>query len=123
METIKYVNIAGLQVFKRLIENKISNGDAKSLKTVLIDEENRKLNFYKKAGAISTDTPDFSITLPAEQDISGLLEKISDGVAGNIVTIGEGGIVIDSGVAAADIAKKADVTAVDTKVEIGRAHV
>ena len=39
METIKYVNIAGLQVFKRLIENKISNGDAKSLKTVLIDEE------------------------------------------------------------------------------------
>lgn len=116
METIKYVNIAGLQVFKRLIENKISNGDAKSLKTVLIDEENRKLNFYKKAGAISTDTPDFSITLPAEQDISGLLEKISDGVAGNIVTIGEGGIVIDSGVAAADIAKKADVAAVDTKV-------
>ncbi len=112
----KYVDLAGLQVFKGLIEGKISDGDAKALKTVLFDAENRKINFYKKDGAASVDVADFSITLPAEQDISGLLEKISGGVKDHIVTIGEGGIVVDSGVAISDIAKKAEVEAVDKKV-------
>ncbi|MCM1232989.1 MAG: hypothetical protein NC489_22925 [Ruminococcus flavefaciens] len=112
----KYVDLAGLQVFKGLIEGKISEGDAKSLKTVLFDAENRKINFYKKNAATSADVADFSIILPEEQDISGLLEKISSGTKDNIVTIGEDGIVIDSGVAIADIATKDEVEAVDEKV-------
>lgn len=116
MDKAKYVDLAGLQVFKGLIEGKISDGDAKSLKTILFDEANRKLNFYKKNAATSVDTADFSITLPEEQDISGLLEKISGGVKDNIVTIGEGGIVVDSGIAVSTIAKKSEVEAVDTKV-------
>lgn len=48
MAATKYVDLAGLQVFKGLIEGKISDGDAKSLKTVIYDEPNRKINFYKK---------------------------------------------------------------------------
>ena len=116
MAATKYVDLAGLQVFKGLIEGKISDGDAKSLKTVLFDKDNRKLNFYKKSVAASVDVADFSITLPEEQDISGLLEKISSGVKGNVVTIGEGGIVVDSGVAIADLATKAEVKTVDAKV-------
>lgn len=116
MAQTKYVNLAGLQVFKGLVEGKISDGDAKSLKTVLFDADNRKLNFYKKNAATSVDVADFSITLPEEQDISGLLEKIQNGVKGHIVTIGEGGIVVDSGVAIADVATKSEVEAVDTKV-------
>ncbi len=116
MAKTKYVDLAGLQVFKGLIEGKISDGDAKALKTVLFDAESRKLNFYKKSGATAIDTADFSITLPAEQDISGLLEKISGGTKDNIVTIGEGGIVVDSGIAISDVAKKAEIEAVDKKV-------
>lgn len=116
MAATKYVDLAGLQVFKGLIEGKISDGDAKSLKTVIYDEPNRKINFYKKDAATSVDVADFSITLPEEQDISGLLEKISGGVKDNVVVIGEGGIVIDSGIAVADLATKAEVKAVDAKV-------
>lgn len=116
MAQTKYVNLAGLQVFKGLINGKISDGDAKALKTVLFDADNRKLNFYKKNAATSVDVADFSITLPEEQDISGLLEKISGGVKDNLVTIGEGGIVIDSGIAISDVATKSEVEAVDTKV-------
>ena len=66
--------------------------------------------------ATSADVVDFSITLPEEQDISGLLEKISGGVKDNVVVIGEGGIIIDSGIAVADLATKAEVKAVDAKV-------
>lgn len=116
MAATKYVDLAGLQVFKGLIEGKISDGDAKSLKTVLFDESTRKINFYKKLNATSVDTVDFSIQLPEEQDISGLLEKINGGTKGNVVTIGEGGVVVDSGVAITDVAKKSDVEAVDAKV-------
>lgn len=116
MGKTNYVDLAGLQVFKGLIEGKISDGDAKSLKTVLFDQTNRKLNFYKKNAATSVDTADFSITFPEEQDISGLLEKISGGMKDNIVTIGEGGIVVDSGITISDIATKLEVEAVNTKV-------
>ena len=116
MAKINYINLSGLQIFKGLIEEKISDGDAKSLKTVLFDEDNRKLNFYKKNAASSADVADFSITLPEEQDISGLLEKITNGVSDNIVTIGEGGIIVDSGIAVSDIAKKSEVEAINTKV-------
>lgn len=116
MAATKYVDLAGLKVFKGLIEGKISDGDAKALKTVLFDEDNRKINFYKKLNATSVDTADFSIQLPEEQDISGLLEKINGGTKGHVVTIGEGGVVVDSGVALADIAKKSEVEAVDAKV-------
>ena len=38
MAATKYVDLAGLKVFKGLIEGKISDGDAKALKTVLFDE-------------------------------------------------------------------------------------
>ena len=116
MAKTKYVDLAGLQVFKGLVEGKISDGDAKSIKTVLFDADNRKLNFYKKNAATSADIADLSITLPEEQDISGLLEKISGGTKDNIVTIGEGGIVVDSGVSVTDIATKSEVEAVGTKI-------
>lgn len=116
MAKTKYVDLAGLQVFKGLIEGKISDGDAKALKTVLFDEDNRKINFYKKNSATSVDVADFSITIPEEQDISGLLEKIKDGVKDHIVTIGEGGVIVDSGIAITELAKKSEVETLDTKI-------
>lgn len=108
MAVTKYVDLAGLQVFKGLIENEISEGDAKSLKSFQFETETRTLKFFKSE--TPGDTPDFSMVLP-EQDLSGLLEKITDGVKGNVVTIGEGGIVVDSGVKVSDIATKAEVKA------------
>lgn len=109
----KYLDMAGLQVYDGLIKGVISEGDAKSLKSFQFETTTRTLKFFKSE--TPGDTPDFSMVLP-EQDLSGLLKKISDGVKDNVVIIGEGGVVVDSGIAVSTIAKKSEVEAVDTKV-------
>lgn len=116
MDIINYVDLAGLRVFKGLIENEITEGDAKSIKAVLFNKNTRVLNFYKKDAPTEDDIPDLSITLPKDQDISNLIEKISGGVNNDIVVIGEGGIVVDSGISISDIANKSDVKAVSDKI-------
>lgn len=116
MTKVKHLDLVGLQQFKGLIEGKISASEAKALKTALFDEASRKINFYKKQNATLADVADFSVTLPAEQDISGLLEKIAGGTKGNVVTIGEGGVVVDSGISASTVATKAEVKTVSDKV-------
>lgn len=55
-----------------------------------------------------------------EQDLSNFLEKIADGVKDNIVIIGEGGIIVDSGTKLAGLAKKSevgDITKLNTTVK------
>lgn len=108
MAKTKYLDMAGLQVYDGLIKGVISEGDAKSLKSFQYDTATRTLKFFKSE--TPGETPDFSMVLP-EQDLSDLLEKINGGVTGDIVTIGEGGIVVDSGVKVSDIATKAEVQA------------
>lgn len=106
MATVQYLDIAGLQIYDGLIKNVISEGDAKSLKTVKLD--GLKLNFYKSEKPANDAIPDFSITLP-EQNTDDLLKKITDGVKDNVVIIGEDGIVVDSGIKSTDLALKDDV--------------
>lgn len=108
-----YLDLAGLQVYDKLIKEQISKEDAKSLKTVKIS--GTTLLFYKITNPTEDTVADLTITLPA-QDLSGLLEKISGGTVDNVVTIGEDGIVKDSGVLITDLAKKSEVNAVDKKV-------
>ncbi len=103
---IQYLDMAGLQVYDELIKGVISKGDAKSLKSFQFDASTRTLKFFKTETAGTT--PDFSMVLP-EQDLSIFLEKIADGVKDNIVIIGEGGIVVDSGTKLSDLAKKSEV--------------
>lgn len=106
MAATKYLDMAGLRVYDGLIKGVISEGDAKALKSFQYDTLTKTLKFFKSE--TPGDTPDFSMVLP-EQDLSGFLEKIDGGVKDNIVIIGEGGIVVDSGVALTDIAKKSEV--------------
>ncbi len=110
MATSKYLDLAGLQVFKELVDSEISAGDTKSLKTAMIDGD--KLQFYKSATPAEGSAPDLEIKLPS-QDLSGLLEKISGGVADNVVIIGANGIVKDSGIKAADLAAKSELNVLE----------
>lgn len=106
MAATKYLDMAGLKVYDGLIKGVISEGDTKALKSFQYEAATRTLKFFK--AEVPVDTPDFSMVLP-EQDLSGFLEKIDGGVKDNIVIIGEGGIVVDSGIALTDIAKKSEV--------------
>ena len=103
MATTNYLDLTGLQVYDGLIKNYVTNADAKSIKTVLLDGKNIK--FYKKENAITSDSADYTVTLP-DTDLSNLLEKLSGATEDNVVTVGTNGTVKDSGTALSDLATK-----------------
>ena len=103
MATTNYLDLTGLQVYDGLIKNYVTNADAKSIKTVLLDGNNIK--FYKKENATTSDNADYTVTLP-ETDLSNLMEKLSGATENNVVTVGTNGTVKDSGTALSDLATK-----------------
>lgn len=66
-----YLDLTGLTAYDKLIKKYIDDADstidAKSIKTVLVDGDNIK--FYKKAGAASTETPDYTVPI-ASSDVT-----------------------------------------------------
>lgn len=114
---IQHLDMAGLQMYDGLIKGVISQENAKSLKSFQFEQETCTLKFFKTE--TPGTTPDFSMVLP-EQDLSNFLEKIASGVKDNIVIIGEGGIVVDSGIKLADLTTKSevgDITTLNTTVK------
>lgn len=94
-------------LIKSYIGNQVSDGVKDSLKSVAID--GYTLKFYKEVKPAQNATPAFTIELP-ETDLSNLIEKIADAVAGDVVIAKADGTVADGGVKLADLAKSADVT-------------
>lgn len=116
--TINYLSLTGLQAYdvkiKEFITTKVNEGDAKSFKYVNL--EDGVLKFYT-VNPITEDTvADFEIELP-EQDLSNLMQLVQNATAGNIATFGENGQVVDSGVAVADLATKAEVEGVQANID------
>lgn len=122
--TINYLSLTGLQNYdvkiKAFIDSQIEAGVANSFKYVnLVDGV---LKFYT-VNPIADDTvADFEVELP-EQDLSHLMQLVKDATQGNIASFGEGGQVIDSGVAVADVATKAEVEDVQSAVDTLDAYI
>lgn len=122
--TINYLSLSGLQNYdakiKAFIDSQIEAGVANSFKYVnLVDGV---LKFYT-VNPIAEDTvADFEVELP-EQDLSHLMQLVKDATQGNIASFGEGGQVIDSGVAVADVATKAEVEDVQSAVDTLDAYI
>lgn len=100
-------------LIKPYIDGKVSDGVAKSFKSVSIDGFTLKFYTVEKPGVDTAAA--FTIDLP-ETDISGLISKIKNATAGDVVIANADGTVADGGVKLADLAKSADVT-----TEIGTA--
>ena len=116
--TINYLSLTGLQRYdasiKEFITTKVDAGDEKSFKYVNL--ENGVLKFYT-VNPISEDTvAAYEVELP-EQDLSYLMQLVDGAVNGNIAVFGDNGQIVDSGVAVADLATKAEVELVDDKVD------
>lgn len=114
-----YVNYAGLQLHTALLLAQVDEKDKVSLKSLIFNEETREIKFYSVAKEAVTEVtvPDFKLTLPAEQDLSGYMQKLTAGTAGNIAIINaDGQTVGDAGVALTELAKLTDVEAVEEKV-------
>lgn len=112
----KYVTLENLAKFKELYDVQIAAEDAKALKTVLFDEANRTIKFYKIENPATDATADYTVKIPEDVDISGLMSKIANGTAGNLVVVADDGEVSDSGTALVDLALKTEVEAVSLKV-------
>ena len=122
--TINYLSLTGLNKYdakiKEFIAAKVNEGTSNSFKFVNL--EDGVLKFYT-VNPITEDTvADFEIELP-EQDLSNLMELVKDATAGNIATFGANGQVVDSGVAVADLATKAEVNAVQDSVNALNAYI
>lgn len=121
---INYLSLTGLGQYdakiKAFIDSQIEAGVSNSFKYVnLVDGV---LKFYT-VNPIADDTvADFEVELP-EQDLSHLMALVADATKGNVASFGDNGQVVDSGLAAADIATKAEVEAVQTSVDTLGAYV
>lgn len=119
MAQIKIMTLENLQSYdpkiKNYITEKVSESDLKSLKTVAID--GNTLKFYRVSEPVGETAPAYTITLP-ETDISGLIAKIDNAVAGNVVIAKADGSVEDGGVKLTDLAKTSEVEAVETKIGV-----
>lgn len=116
MDTKTLVDLTGLGIYDGLIKQYISDADAKSFKSAKFDTATRVLSLYKVEVVGDSTVADFTVEIP-ETDISNLLEKIAGGTAGNIVVVGENGVVVDAGVALDTLATKSEVEAVDDKID------
>ena len=124
-ETTKftYVSLNNLNQYttlsKKYFEGKISEADARSLKTVAI--EGHTLKFYKVAEPVGDTAPAYTIELP-ETDLSDFMHLIKNATAGDVVITNANGSVADGGVKLADLAKSADVTKEigDAKTELNK---
>lgn len=99
MDNLKVLTYENLSVIKEYIDF----NDAKSLKTATIDGNVLKL--YNVPEPVGTTEPVYSIELP-EADLSGLLEKLTDAVEGDVIIANADGTVKDSGVKLDDLATK-----------------
>lgn len=124
-ETTKftYVSLNNLNQYttlsKKYFEGKISEADARSLKTVAID--GHTLKFYKVTEPVGDTAPAYTIELP-ETDLSDFMHLIKNATAGDVVIANGDGSVADGGVKLTDLAKSADVTKEigDAKTELNK---
>lgn len=112
----KYITLSNLTTYDGLIKTYIAEADAKAIKVVQFDDATRVIKFYKTDAVTAETVADYTVTIPDDVDISGLISKIEDGTVGNVVTVAADGEVADGGVALADISLKTEVQAVDTKI-------
>lgn len=112
------LRMSNLTTYDGLIKTYIAEADAKSYKTISFDESTRVIKFYKTDTVTTETVADYSVTLPDDVDISGLMSKITGGTVGNVVTVAADGEVADGGVALSDIALKTEVQAVSDLVGV-----
>lgn len=121
-KNLMFLDLTGLGQYdarmKTHIDTVVGTAVAPALKGLAIN--GNKLLAYKDL-PIEGATPAYEIELP-EADLSGLLEKFEAATAGHVITVAEDGkTIVDSGVALADLATKAEVADVQADADAAMA--
>lgn len=112
------VTINKLVSFETFVENErwihdyIDQKDAKSLKSVALSTDSKKLLFYKIETPTADSVPAFEIEIP-QTSLDSVIPKMTSATEGNVVVAKSDGSVKDSGIAVTDVATK---NYVDTKI-------
>ena len=105
MDIYTLLDQAGLQLYDALVKEFVQKLSDLAIKYAKIEDGQLKLYISE----ITDDAePAYTLELP-QPDLSGLMPKMIDAVAGNIVTVGDEGVASDSGIKPEDIVQKADI--------------
>lgn len=86
MATKQFIDLSNLQEYDRLLKNYVAAEDAKSIKSVVI--ENNNLKFYAVENPTAQDVPKYNITLP-QPDLSNFVEKVIESSDGRALIFNE----------------------------------
>lgn len=123
MAAAHYLDIEGLRSFKTLFQEKVDPGIARALKSAALSPDGTTIYLYREASPTDSTVPAYEIEIPnASTAVEGLMPKVTGGTAGDILSLGAGGVAVDSGTKVSDltaaIGDKADKSSVYTKEEI-----
>lgn len=118
---IKYISLDNVTLYDQLIKQYINSEDAKSLKTVMLSQDGKSLEFYRTSEPIASGAvPAYSITIP-ETNLDAVMKKVVSALSGHIGVFDANGQIIDGGIAISDLVTQADVEDLITE-EVGKIH-
>lgn len=118
---IKYISLDNITLYDQLIKQYIDSGDAKSLKTVMLSQDGKSLEFYRTSEPIASGAvPAYSITIP-ETNLDAVMRKVVSALSGNIGVFDANGQIIDGGIALSDLVTQNEVEALIAE-EVGKIH-
>ena len=108
-DVIKYISLDNLTLYDQLLKAYINSEDAKSLKTVMLSQDGKSLEFYRASEPITAgSTPAYSIRIP-ETNLDSCMKKVVSALSGNVGVFDANGQVIDGGIKLSDLITRTDV--------------
>lgn len=105
----KYLSLEGLQLYDQLLKARIDAGDARSIKTVALNDQGTKMLFYNVSEPVGSTQPVYEIEFPNDgSSLDSVMHKVASAINGNI-GIFQNGTIVDSGKSFSDYYTKAEV--------------
>jgi hypothetical protein len=98
-----------LTLYDQLLKSYVDSGDSKAIKTVMLSQDGKSLEFYKETEPISQGAiPAYSVLIP-ETNLDSCMKKVISALQGNVAIFDNAGQVVDGGVKLSDLITRADV--------------
>lgn len=107
-EQIKFLSLDVFGASQQWIYDFIKREDAKSLKSVGVSTDHKKLLFYKTESPTSGSTPAFEVEIPLP-NLDSVISKINGAVENNLPLLTADGSIKDSGISLNDLATEAEI--------------
>lgn len=107
-EQIKFLTLDVFGANERWIYDYIKREDAKSLKSVGVSTDHKRLLFYKTESPTSSTVPAFEVEIPLP-NLDSVISKLAGAVENNIPLLTADGSIKDSGISLEELATEAEI--------------